>query len=295
MRLEDQIFRCMRDIGRKQILRVAADHQANKPLGVEAGKRAVSGDCAILQDGDVVAKVQDLVEPVRDVENRDSLSRRPRTSRINIATSGAASEDVGSSKMRTRGLMNKALAISTIWRRPRGSWPTGVSGNSIKSELAADLGDRGRQAPVVDRPRRGDRKRRGRYFPRSKDGERDSAPAARRRRRAVRLARRQRRDRRAHLRGSLRCRAVSVPDSRLISVLFPAPFSPSSAWMRPPTSSIETSRSTGLPKKALDTLVCSKDRLPHTHFTAPAFLSRVIARSYFFWLAAMYSSNSFVS
>ena len=43
----------------------------------------------------------------------------------------------------------------------------------------------------------------------------------------------------------------STPESRLISVDLPAPFSPSSAWTRPGGISIETSRSTGLPKKRL--------------------------------------------
>jgi hypothetical protein len=45
----------------------------------------------------------------------------------------------------------------------------------------------------------------------------------------------------------------SVPDSRLINVLLPAPFSPSKAWMRPGSRSIDTSRSTLFPKNALET------------------------------------------
>ena len=41
----------------------------------------------------------------------------------------------------------------------------------------------------------------------------------------------------------------SAPDRRLISVDFPAPFSPSSACTRPGKRAIETSRRTVLPKK----------------------------------------------
>ena len=60
--------------------------------------------------------------------------------------------------------------------------------------------------------------------------------------------------------------------------------------MRPPTSSIETSRSTGLPKKAFETL-----RAPSTASCTPISPRKGMARSYFFKLLAISSSNSFVS
>ena len=63
-RPQDEIGRRMGDIGRKQVLRVAADHQAHEALGIEARERTIGGDRAILQDGHVVAEVEDLVEPV---------------------------------------------------------------------------------------------------------------------------------------------------------------------------------------------------------------------------------------
>ncbi len=43
---------------------------------------------------------------------------------------------------------------------------------------------------------------------------------------------------------------TSAPDRRLIRVDLPAPFSPSSAWIRPAARAMETSSRTGLPKKA---------------------------------------------
>src|SRR6516162_7548007 len=60
---------------------------------------------------------------------------------------------------------------------------------------------------------------------------------------------------------------LSVPDSRLMSVLLPAPFSQRRAWMRPAARSIETSRSTGLPKKAFERV-----RAPRTACRTPMVL-----------------------
>ena len=60
--------------------------------------------------------------------------------------------------------------------------------------------------------------------------------------------------------------------------------------MRPATSSIETSRSTELPKKAFDTF-----RAPSTTSCTPISPRVCMARSYFFRLFAISSSNSFVS
>ena len=71
---------------------------------------------------------------------------------ISVATSGAASDDVGSSRMRTRGLMNKALAISTICRPAERQLIDRSIGGFDQSELLADLFDRGRETAVVDQP-----------------------------------------------------------------------------------------------------------------------------------------------
>src|SRR5258706_2944892 len=54
----------------------------------------------------------------------------------------------------------------------------------------------------------------------------------------------------------------STPDRRLISVLLPAPFSPSSAWMRPARMSIDTLLSTALPKKRLVTPLAARIAAP---------------------------------
>ena len=104
LRLEDELARRMRGVGRKQIPGIAADHQADEASRIEPGERTIGGDRSVLQNGDIVAEVEDLIEPVRDIEDGDARSRSRRTSLISIATSGAASDDVGSSRMSTRGL-----------------------------------------------------------------------------------------------------------------------------------------------------------------------------------------------
>ena len=210
-----------------------------------------------------------------------------------MATSGAASDDVGSSKMRTRGVMNSALAISTICLRPRGSWPTGVSAGSVRSELPADLCDRGRDTAVVDHPPRRGYAPRPMFSAMERWGARLSsccttAMPSRRASRGASAATAWPSTRISPLSG------VSAPDSRLMSVLLPAPFSPSSAWMRPETRSIETSRSTGIAEECLRNVPRSEDRLLRAH---PSALRqpRAPRKGYFFRLLAISSSNSFVS
>ena len=68
-RLEDESSRRARDVWRKQVPGVAANHQADEAVGIKPGQRAIGGDRSVLQNGDVVAEVEDLIEPVRDIEN----------------------------------------------------------------------------------------------------------------------------------------------------------------------------------------------------------------------------------
>ena len=71
-RLEDEISRRVRDVGRKQVPGVAANHQADEAVGIKPGQGAIGGDRSVFQNGDVVAEVEDLIEPVRDIEDRDA-------------------------------------------------------------------------------------------------------------------------------------------------------------------------------------------------------------------------------
>ena len=71
-RLEDEISRRVQDVGRKQVPGVAANHQADEAVGIKPGQGAIGGDRSVLQNGDVVAEVEDLVQPVRDIEDGDA-------------------------------------------------------------------------------------------------------------------------------------------------------------------------------------------------------------------------------
>ena len=62
----------MRVVRRKQIPRVAPNHQADEAVGIKPAERTIGGDRSVFQNGDVVAEVEDLVEPVRDIENGDA-------------------------------------------------------------------------------------------------------------------------------------------------------------------------------------------------------------------------------
>jgi hypothetical protein len=69
-RLEDKSARRIRGVWRKQVPGVAAHHQADKAVGIKPGEPAIGGDRSVLQNGHVVAKVEDLVQPVGNVEDR---------------------------------------------------------------------------------------------------------------------------------------------------------------------------------------------------------------------------------
>ena len=56
---------------------IAAHHQPDETSGIEPGERTIGGDCPVLQHGDVVAEVENLVQPVRDIEDGDALVAQP--------------------------------------------------------------------------------------------------------------------------------------------------------------------------------------------------------------------------
>ena len=60
----------------------AADHQPHELGVVELGGRAGGDLAAVLEHRDRVAEVEDLLEPVRDVEDRDAARGEPRDDRV---------------------------------------------------------------------------------------------------------------------------------------------------------------------------------------------------------------------
>src|SRR5258708_35100696 len=62
----------VRSVRWKQVPGVAANHQTDKAVRIKPSERAICGDRSVLQNGDVVAEVEDLIQTVRDVEDRDA-------------------------------------------------------------------------------------------------------------------------------------------------------------------------------------------------------------------------------
>ena len=60
-------------VGLGEILGVGADHLAHDPLRVDVLHLLLAGDVAVAQHGDVVADADQLLQPVRDVDDRDAL------------------------------------------------------------------------------------------------------------------------------------------------------------------------------------------------------------------------------
>ena len=71
---------------------------------------------AVAEDGDPVAEVEDLVEPVRDIEHRDAGARRSRTIAKSRSDSWTDSDAVGSSMTISRLLRTSARQIETSQR-----------------------------------------------------------------------------------------------------------------------------------------------------------------------------------
>ena len=64
-------------MGREQAAGIAADHQADESLGIDAGKRLIGGDGAVLQHRDVRTERAHLVQPVGDEQERHPLVAQP--------------------------------------------------------------------------------------------------------------------------------------------------------------------------------------------------------------------------
>ena len=89
---------------RKQVALIPADHQPDQTGGVDAVERPVGGAHAVLENGDMLAERHHLVQAVGDVEYGDALAPESSRRSVRIVVSVADSEEVGSSRISTRGL-----------------------------------------------------------------------------------------------------------------------------------------------------------------------------------------------
>ena len=104
-------------------------------------------DAAVAQHRDRVADLQQLVELVRDVDDRDARAPAGRAmTRKSPSTSAALSADVGSSMIRTRTSWASALAISTTCCWPMRRSLTSVVGVDRPAPAADDSRARCRSA-----------------------------------------------------------------------------------------------------------------------------------------------------
>ena len=53
---------------------IAADHHGNQAVACHGGGRLRADQCAVLEDGDAVGKLEHLVQAVRDIDDRDPFA-----------------------------------------------------------------------------------------------------------------------------------------------------------------------------------------------------------------------------
>ena len=107
----------------------AADHAAHQFVGVELGGRAARHECAVLQHGDGVAEVEDLLEPVRDVEDRDAARLQPAHDRVEQLDLVVGERGGRLVHRMTRASTESAFTISTICCSATVRVRTGASGS----------------------------------------------------------------------------------------------------------------------------------------------------------------------
>ena len=97
---------------------------------------ALIATCAVAQHGDLVAQRHHVLEDVRDEHDPDvAVAQHPQRVEQHLRAR-APSADVGSSRIRTRGSVSSALAISSSWRWARLRSSTGVPQRHVETELA---------------------------------------------------------------------------------------------------------------------------------------------------------------
>ena len=132
-----------------------ADHGGISRVLVELGDGTVQHAAAVLEHHDAVGDLEDLLQAVRDVEDRGAGARRgSRTLANSTPVSAAESTAVGSSRIRICGSATSALAISTICCCATLSRPTSAVGRRCRrSRTRASTPGGGAVAPPASRSR----------------------------------------------------------------------------------------------------------------------------------------------
>ena len=207
----------------------------------------------VLQHGHVVAERQHLVEAMGDVEKSraflaEALQQALQRLRLMSGERGGGLVEDEHARLAIERLGDLHQLPSAQRKAPRREFPAVPTSRPSRRRSRT----RARQLGIVDEAGPARDMRPGRCFRRSRGGLKGSAPAEPPR---CRLAWPPRASDASTARPSISIAPPSgrsAPETMLIRVDLPAPFSPSKAWIRPGISSMETSRSTGLPKKAFD-------------------------------------------
>ena len=102
---------------REQVGDVAPDHELGDALLARAGRRRIVDQPAVAQHDDAVGELDDLVQPVRDVDDRSAIGAQAGGSPSNRRrASSSVSDEVGSSKAISRPPARTARMISIICR-----------------------------------------------------------------------------------------------------------------------------------------------------------------------------------
>ena len=106
---------------------------------------------AVAKDADLVGQVDDLLEPVRDVDDGESLvAQLADDLEEPLGLASRTASDVGSSMTRIDALRRRALRISTIWQSPVARSSTLAEGRMSKLYRRGELVGPGGHSPVTD-------------------------------------------------------------------------------------------------------------------------------------------------
>ena len=135
---------------REQVAGIAADHQAHEPGRIGSGERPVGGDAAVLQHRHMLAERHHLVQPVRDIEDRDAFS----PSAARAGRSGSPSRLPTATRSARRGSA-RAACDRAPWRsRPSAA---GRAAALRPASTAVRRDRRARRRPLPARPAPGSR------------------------------------------------------------------------------------------------------------------------------------------
>jgi hypothetical protein len=101
------------------LVELPAEHVGDELQARELGKLSGVRHLAVAQDGYAVADLVELLEAVADVDHADPLLAQLPMTLNSVSTSGASSDEVGSSMMTARASTEMARAMATICWTPR--------------------------------------------------------------------------------------------------------------------------------------------------------------------------------